>query len=42
MKNYVKSTLKSKTADQPEKQGPSHDNDDGTRLCFPVKMEQCT
>jgi hypothetical protein len=42
MKNYVKSTLKPKTADQPEKQGPSHDNDDGTGLCFPVKMEQCT
>jgi hypothetical protein len=42
MKNYVKSTLKPKTADQPEKQGPSHDNDDGTGLCFPAKTERCT
>jgi hypothetical protein len=29
MKNYIKSTLKPKTVDQPDKQGPSHDNDDG-------------
>jgi hypothetical protein len=29
MKNYVKSTLKPKTADHPDKQGPSHDNNDG-------------
>jgi hypothetical protein len=29
MRNYVKSTLKSKTADHPDKQDPSHDNDDG-------------
>jgi hypothetical protein len=35
MKNYVKSTLKPKTADQPDKQGPSHDNDDGARAVFP-------
>jgi hypothetical protein len=42
MKNYVKSTLKPKTADHPDKQGPSHDNDDGTGLCSPVKTERCT
>jgi hypothetical protein len=35
MKNYVKSTLKPKTADQPDKQGPSHDNDDGAGALFP-------
>jgi hypothetical protein len=35
MKNYVKGTLKLKTADQPEKQGPSHDNGDGTVAVFP-------
>jgi hypothetical protein len=35
MKNYVKSTLKSKTADHPDKQGPSHDNDDGAGAMFP-------
>jgi hypothetical protein len=35
MKNYVKSTLRPKTADQPNKQGPSHDNDDGARAVFP-------
>jgi hypothetical protein len=35
MKNYVKGTLKPKTADQPEKQGPSPDNDDGARAAFP-------
>jgi hypothetical protein len=35
MKNYVKSTLKPKTADQPDKQGPSHDNDDGAVAMFP-------
>jgi hypothetical protein len=35
MKNYVKSTLKPKTADQPDKQGPSHDNDDGAGVVFP-------
>jgi hypothetical protein len=35
MKNYVKSTLKPKTVDQPDKQGPSHDNDDGTGAMFP-------
>jgi hypothetical protein len=34
MKNYVKSTLKLKTADQPDKQGPSHDNDDGAGAMF--------
>jgi hypothetical protein len=34
MKNYVKSTLKPKTADQPDKQGPSHDNDDGAGAVF--------
>jgi hypothetical protein len=35
MKNYVKSTLKPKTADHPDKQGPSHDNDDGAGAVFP-------
>jgi hypothetical protein len=35
MKNYVKSTLKPKTADQPDKQAPSHDNDDGAGAVFP-------
>jgi hypothetical protein len=34
MKNYVKSTLKTKTADQLDKQGPSHDNDDGAGAMF--------
>jgi hypothetical protein len=42
MKNFVKSTLKLKTADQPDKQGPSHDNDDGVTVVFPVKMAWCT
>jgi hypothetical protein len=32
--NYVKGTLKTKTADQPDKQGPSHDNDDGAKAVF--------
>jgi hypothetical protein len=35
MKNYVKSTLKPKTADQSNKKGPSHDNDDGLGTVFP-------
>jgi hypothetical protein len=35
MKNYVKSTLKAKTADQLDKQGPSHDNDDCAGAVFP-------
>jgi hypothetical protein len=35
MKNYVKSTLKPKAEDQPDKQGPSHDNNDGTGAVFP-------
>jgi hypothetical protein len=35
MKNYVKSTLKPKTADHLDKQGPSHDNDDGAGAMFP-------
>jgi hypothetical protein len=35
MKNYVKSTLKPKTVHQPDKQGPSHDNDDGAGAGFP-------
>jgi hypothetical protein len=34
MKNYVKGTLKPKTADQPDKQDPSHDNDDGAGAVF--------
>jgi hypothetical protein len=39
MKNYVKSTLKTKTADYPNKQGPSHDNDDGAGAMFPSEDE---
>jgi hypothetical protein len=35
MKNYVKGTLKPKIADQPEKAGPSSDNDDGAGAVFP-------
>jgi hypothetical protein len=35
MKNYVKGTIKPRTADKPEKQGPSHDNDDGVGAVFP-------
>jgi hypothetical protein len=35
MENYVKSTLKPKAADQPDKQGPYHDIDDGTGAVFP-------
>jgi hypothetical protein len=35
MKNYVRSTLKLKAADQLDKQGPSHDNDDGAGAVFP-------
>jgi hypothetical protein len=35
VKNYIKGTLKPKTADQPDKLGPSHDNDDGARAVFP-------
>jgi hypothetical protein len=37
MKNYVKSTLKPKAADLPDKQGASHDNDDGMGAVFPGK-----
>jgi hypothetical protein len=35
MKNYVKRTFKPKTADQPDKQGPSYDNDDDAGALFP-------
>jgi hypothetical protein len=35
MKNYVKSTLKPKTADHLNKQGSSHDNDGGAGAMFP-------
>jgi hypothetical protein len=35
MKNYVKSTLKPKVADHPDKQGPSYDNDGGAGAMFP-------
>jgi hypothetical protein len=42
MKNYVKDTLKPKTADQPEKQGPSPDNDDGPVLHSLERMVRCT
>jgi hypothetical protein len=42
MKNYVKGTFKPKMVDQPDKQGPSHDNNDARGLCSPVKMPRCT
>jgi hypothetical protein len=42
MKNYVKDTLKPKTADRPEKQGPSPDNDDGPVLHSLERMVRCT
>jgi hypothetical protein len=43
MKNYAKSTLKPKTADQPDKQGPAHDTMMAQGgLCFPVKTKRCT
>jgi hypothetical protein len=35
MKNYVKGTLKPRTEDQPQKGGPSLDNDDGAGDAFP-------
>jgi hypothetical protein len=35
MKNYVKGTLKPKRADQPEKGGPSPDNNDSVGVAFP-------
>jgi hypothetical protein len=35
MKNYVKGTLKPKMVDHPDKQGPSHDNDDGAGAVLP-------
>jgi hypothetical protein len=35
IKNYVKGTLKPTTADQPQKGGPSPDNDDSTGAAFP-------
>jgi hypothetical protein len=35
LRNYIKGTLKPKTADQADKQGPSHDNDDGAGVVFP-------
>jgi hypothetical protein len=35
MKNYIKGTLKPRTADQPEKGVPSPDNDDGAGAAFP-------
>jgi hypothetical protein len=35
MKNYVKSTLKPKTVDQPDKQDPAHDNNDSPGVMFP-------
>jgi hypothetical protein len=34
MKNYVNSTLKPRTADQPNKGGPSPDNDDGAGTAY--------
>jgi hypothetical protein len=41
MKNYVKSTLKPKTADHPDKQGPPTTTMMARGLCSPVKMERC-
>jgi hypothetical protein len=38
MKNYVKGTLKPKTTDQPDKQGPSQDKDDGAWVVFPGEV----
>jgi hypothetical protein len=35
MKNYVKGTLKPTTADQLDKRGPFHDNNDGSGAVFP-------
>jgi hypothetical protein len=35
MKNYVKGTLRPRTMDQPEKGGPSPDNDNGAGAAFP-------
>jgi hypothetical protein len=37
MKNYVNDTLKPKMADQPDKQGPSHDNDESAGAVFPTE-----
>jgi hypothetical protein len=34
MKNYVNSTLKPRTADQPKKGGPPRDNDDSTGVAY--------
>jgi hypothetical protein len=42
MKNYVKGALKLKTADRPEKQGPSPDNDNSAGLHFLERMVRCT
>jgi hypothetical protein len=42
MKNYVKGTLKPRTTDQPEKGGPSPDNDDGAGLHSLEKTAGCT
>jgi hypothetical protein len=38
MKNYVKGTLNRRTADQPNKGGPSPDNDDAAGVAYPKKM----
>jgi hypothetical protein len=35
MKNYVKGTIKPRTADQPQKGGPSPDNNDSAGAAFP-------
>jgi hypothetical protein len=35
MKNYVNSSLKPRTADQPKKGGPSPDNNDSAGVAFP-------
>jgi hypothetical protein len=35
MENYIKGTLKPRTANQPEKGGPSPDNDNGAGAAFP-------
>jgi hypothetical protein len=35
MKNYINSTLKPRTTDQPKKEGPPPDNDDGKGAAYP-------
>jgi hypothetical protein len=39
IKNHVKGTLKMRMADQPQKGGPSPDNDDGAGVVFPEEYD---